>query len=181
MRAAIRCTNAPNKELEPNDDSRSAIRATLESEVGDVLGGKRGSKILASIRAHFETKFTVTGRPTGEYARAMRGTEALETDLADVRNKLSSYEEKVTELEGKLDRLSRYNSGQTLEKAQTTLQSAQEANRKIEHLEKERSKRISNQRVAEAESETASVAWKKRQEDIRGLDAATGSCAPSPC
>jgi DNA repair exonuclease SbcCD ATPase subunit len=161
------------RELGPSDDSRSAIRATLESEVGDVLGGKRGSKILASITGQLSRKFTESGRPTGEYARAMKSVEALQTDLLDVRNRLSSYEEKVAELEDKLGRLSKYKSGLTLEKAQEALQSAQESNRKIEQLKQERNKRVGDQRVAEAESQAASVAWKKRQEDIRALDAAT--------
>ena len=160
------------KELEPNDDSRSAIRATLESEVGDVLGGKRGSKILASVTKQFERKFTESGRPTGEYAKAIKSAEVLETDLTDAKNKLISYEERVVELEGKLDRLSKYKSGKIVEKAQEALQIAQEANHKIEQLEQECSKSVSDQRVAEAESEAASVAWKKRQEDIQGLDAA---------
>ena len=38
------------KELEPNDDSRSAIRATLESEVGDVLGGSGARRFLPRLR-----------------------------------------------------------------------------------------------------------------------------------
>jgi chromosome segregation ATPase len=160
------------KELEPNDDSRSAIRATLENEVGDVLGGKRGSKILASIARQFERKFTESGRPTGEYAKAIKTVEVLETDLADARNKLISYEETIAELEGKLDRLSKYESRKTAATAQEALQIAQEANRNIEQLEKERSRSVSDQRVAEAESEAASVAWTKRQEDIQGLDTA---------
>jgi chromosome segregation ATPase len=161
------------KELEPNDDSRSAIRATLESEVGDVLGGKRGSKILASITRQFERKFTGSGRPTQEYAKAIKIEETLETEYADVKSRLSSYEEKVVMLDVKLDRLSKYNSGKILEKAQEALQSAQQAHRQIEQLEKQRSERVSDQRVTAAESEAASVAWKRRNEDIESLAVAT--------
>ncbi len=161
------------KELEPNDDSRSAIRATLESEVGDVLGGKRGSKILASITRQFERKFTGSGRPTQEYAKTIKTAETLETEYADVKTSLSSYEEMVAGLEAKLDRLSKYNSGKTLEKAQEALRSAQEAHREIEQLERQRGEGVSDQRVAAAESEAASVAWEKRKEDIESLDVAT--------
>lgn len=161
------------KELEPNDDSRSAIRATLESEVGDVLGGKRGSKILGSIARQFERKFTVGGRPTQEYAKTIKTAEMLETEYKDLKSRLSSYEEKVVTLEAKLDRVSKYNSGKTLEKAQETLRSAQEAHQTIERLEKQRGDRTSDQRVAAAESEAASVAWEKRKEDIKSLDVAT--------
>ena len=160
-------------ELKPNDDSRSAIRATLESEVGDVLGGKRGSKILASIARQFERKFTGSGRPTQEYARTIRTAEALEAECADVKSSLSSYEEKVAVLEAKLDRLSKYNSGKTLEKAQEASHRAQEAQRKLEQLERQRGERVSDQRVAAAESNTASVAWEKRKQDIENLDIAT--------
>ena len=161
------------KELEPNDDSRSAIRATLESEVGDVLGGARGSKILASIARQFERKFTASGRPTQEYAKTIRAAEALESEFADVKSSLSSYEEKVAGLEAKLDRLSKYNSLKTLEKAQEAAHSAQEAQRKIEQLEQQRGEHVSDQRVAAAEGNTASVAWEKRKQDMENLDIAT--------
>jgi chromosome segregation ATPase len=90
-----------------------------------------------------------------------------------VKSRLSSYEEKVAGLEAKLDRLSKYNSGKTLEKAQEALHSAQEAQRKIEQLEQQRGERVSDQRVAAAESNTASVAWEKRKQDMENLDIAT--------
>jgi chromosome segregation ATPase len=161
--------------LGPNDDSRSAIRATLESEVGDVLGGKRGSKILASITRQYEKRFTAGGKPTGDYARALKEKEALESEVVDVRNKLVSYEGKVADLQAKLDRLSKYKSEKILEKARAALSSAQEVSRKIEQLEKERNKCLADQRVAQAECETASVAWKKRKEDIQGIELATSA------
>src|ERR1700723_681003 len=160
------------KELEPNDDSRSASRATLESEVGDVLGGKRGSKILASITRQFERRFTGSGRPTQEYAKTIRTTEALETEYTEVKSRLSSYDQNVVGLEAKLDRLSKYNSEKTLEKTLKSLQSAQEKHQQIEQLEKQRSERVSDQRVATAESEAASGAWEKRKEDIESLGVA---------
>ncbi|MBZ5700443.1 MAG: AAA family ATPase [Acidobacteriia bacterium] len=161
--------------LDPNDDSRSAIRATLESEVGDVLGGKRGSKILASITRQYEKTFTTGGKPTGDYARAIKEKEPLESELTDVRNRLVSYEGKVGDLQAKLDRLSKYKSEKILEKAREALASAQEVSRKIEQLEKERNKCLADQRVAQAECETASVAWKKRKEEIQGIESATSA------
>jgi DNA repair exonuclease SbcCD ATPase subunit len=161
------------KELEPNDDSRSAIRATLESEVGDVLGGKRGSKILVSIAKQFAEIFTPGGRPAHEYARSIKTVEALEAEYADVISKLAAYEEKVTGLESKLDRLAKYESGKTLEKAQEALVNAEEAQRKIGELEKELGKRVGDEKVAAAERATARIAWEKRTSDIEKLNVAT--------
>ena len=85
--------------LQPTADGRSTIQQALQQEVGDVLGGKRGQKILAEVTNMRNELLTATGRPKGEYAKATDRLLEIQAELATVEIALNDYGRKLEDLE----------------------------------------------------------------------------------
>lgn len=113
--------------LNPTADGRSSIHQALQCEVGDVLGGKRGQKLLTEVSKRRNELLTATGRPKGEYAKATEALLKTQGDLTTVQAGLKEYECKLEDLERCRARQKRYDSDCTVERAEERLRSAREA------------------------------------------------------
>ena len=120
--------------LDPNDDSRSSIVQALQKEVGDVLGGKRGSLIVSDVSKRRLELVTPTGRPRGEYAEASKILQEIAADIATLSRSLSDQERNTEELERCREKLKRHEQDGTLERARQRITTAQKDRRKIDEL-----------------------------------------------
>jgi DNA repair exonuclease SbcCD ATPase subunit len=84
--------------LDPNRDSKNAITAAIEGEVGQVLGGERGRRLLDSVSSQLERYFTSTGRERDALKAPKSELEELRARLQVVCAKLQEYEDRVDRL-----------------------------------------------------------------------------------
>jgi len=157
--------------LNQNPHSRSTLRSTLESEVGDVLGGQRGERLLASVKQQCDRFFTKGGKPRGDYAQSAALTAKLESDLTAVERALSEYEEKLDQLQRHENTLARHRADSSLEKAREELGKAEQAHREIEKLQRALKESETAGAIAEAEYNLAAETFQQRQKLIDSLTA----------
>lgn len=74
------------------------LQAALEAEVGSVLTGDLGRKLLSVFREQRDQNFTKTGRPSGDLAKAQERVAALRDKLGVLTRQRCEYEEKVDRL-----------------------------------------------------------------------------------
>jgi hypothetical protein len=155
--------------LNQNPYSRSTLRSTLESEVGDVLGGQRGERLLSSVKQQHDRFFTRGGKPRGDYAQSAVLTAQLESDLATVEKALSEYEEKLDQLQRNEAALARHRADSTIENAGKEHGKAEEAYRAVEKLQRALKDSEAAAKVAEAEFNLAAAGFQQRQKIIDDL------------
>jgi uncharacterized protein YhaN len=108
-------------------DGRSSIHQALQHEVGDVLGGKRGQKLLAEVSKRRNEVLTATGRPKGEYANALEAQLRIQGELTTLLGALTAYERDLEDLERCRARQKRYEADRAVERAEERLRSARDA------------------------------------------------------
>ena len=113
--------------VNPTADGRNSIHQALQHEVGDVLGGKRGQKLLGEVSKRRNEVLTATGRPKGEYANASDVQLKIQGELTKVQEALNAYERKLEDLERCRTRQKRYESDRVAEHAEERLRLAREA------------------------------------------------------
>jgi chromosome segregation ATPase len=155
--------------LNQNDRSRATLRTALESEVGEVLGGQRGRRILARIEEQHSKFFTSTGKARGEYGDAIKVCEKLEEELTATETKLRNYEGKVDQLQRDRDHLFKHQQDSSLENAKTGLRKAEEADRELQKLERAMKESQDAVTLAEAEFKLAVANLDKRQREIEAV------------
>ncbi len=120
--------------VNPTPEGRNSIQQALQHEVGDVLGGRRGQRILNEVRRLRGELLTPGGRPTGAYAKAKERVPEIERELGAVKASLQEYARKLEDLERSRTRQSRYRIERTLEFAQDRLEKAGETAKQVEAL-----------------------------------------------
>lgn len=89
----------------PGQRVRDSIRATLEAEVGTIMGGEGYTRVRARIDRDHGDYWTATGRPTGRQAAARERLEVAEADAAEAAARLDTLERTLTELDERRLRL----------------------------------------------------------------------------
>ena len=96
--------------LDVPDSARVNLHSALESEVGNVLGGRRGRALPQSIEKQLETLITpTTGRPRGKYKELNERIETMRSELEGLearRQELTDTLNNLEESEATLERLS---------------------------------------------------------------------------
>jgi DNA repair exonuclease SbcCD ATPase subunit len=120
---------------EPNVAGRTSILEALQKEVGDVLGGRRGQRLIAEVSRRREELLTATGKPRGAYAAATQAILDLGTDLAAVEGQLANHSYATKELELCLGRVDQYRREGALETARERVHVAKRASEKVVGLQ----------------------------------------------
>ncbi len=121
--------------LEPNAAGRTSILEALQKEVGDVLGGKRGQRLIAEVSRRHEELLTGAGKPRGAYASAMQAVRDIGIELATVEGQLADHCRTTDELERCISKLAQYEGEGALGAARERLGGAQRASEKIAGLQ----------------------------------------------
>lgn len=90
--------------MRPSEDMHAVLSRAIEAEVGQVLGGERGERVLSSIVAQLAAEETKTGQAKtgGRWKTAIDEVDAKRNALATVRATLEALEADRQALLGKL-------------------------------------------------------------------------------
>jgi uncharacterized protein YhaN len=157
--------------VSPTTDGRSSIQEALHREVGDVLGGKRGQKILAEVTKLRRELLTPTGRPTGEFARAADRKSKIQAELATIEDSFRDYGRNLEELERCRARQRRYETERTPERAEDRLREAREAAQKVGALGRTVDQAEAKLAEATVEHNLAATLSEQRSKDVNQVEA----------
>ena len=152
------------------ETGRSTLRASLVQEVGDILGGTRGRKLLEAARAKRDALLTARSKPRGELAAVIDQAATATAGVAELEGERLAYDEEIDELTRVRRELARIESERVLEKAQDSLAKAQEQAKAIDTLRQQEEAAIQAVGLAQAQLENASERWKRRQSLIDAVE-----------
>lgn len=121
--------------LDLPETARSSLHSALESEVGEVLGGRRGRALPQAIDKQLGELVTSNGKPRGAYKDALDRREALQADLEDLRARREELSQTLDDLEDAQDTLSRLSSTERDKEDQAALDGARTRHSQIAALE----------------------------------------------
>lgn len=121
--------------LDLPDTARSSLHSALESEVGEVLGGRRGRALPQAIEGQLGELVTSSGRPRGVYKDAMDRRETLQSDLESLRTRRGELSQTLDDLESTQDTLSRLSSTERDKEDQAELDGARMRHSQLAALE----------------------------------------------
>lgn len=121
--------------LEMNRDSQTLLREAIEGEVGQVLGGDRGRRLLEKVEEHAGEFFTSTGRERGTLSEPRKRIEELEEMRGRGKTALQEYDQDVKKLDDLQCRVERYEREGVLAAACTEADRAEEAVRRLTEAE----------------------------------------------
>ena len=127
------------------ESARRNLRGALESEVGTVLGGRRGRKLPQAIERQLGELVTASkNKPTGQYKEFLEHRTVLNEEIEGIRQRREELSDTLTRLEEKqetLKRLSSENRDETdseeIEKARRRCSEAEQLEGRIEAADKE--------------------------------------------
>ena len=152
------------------ETGRSTLRASLVQEVGDILGGTRGRKLLEAARAKRDALLTARSKPRGELAAVIDQAATATAGVAELEGERLAYDEEIDELTRVRRELARIETERVLEKAQDSLAKAQEQAKAIDTLRQQEEAAIQAVGLAQAQLENASERWKRRQSLIDAVE-----------
>ena len=121
--------------LDLPNSARSNLHSALESEVGEVLGGKRGRALPDSIYRQLSELVTSTGRPRGDYKNLIDEAETLRSEIGDLQSRRSDLSKTLEDLEAAQETLVRLASGEQDQTDKEGLNSARTRHAELSKLE----------------------------------------------
>ncbi len=153
--------------LEMNSDSQTALREAIEGEVGQVLGGDRGRRLLAAVKERVGDYYTPTGREKKTLSDRRKRVGELENERQTQERELRDYDKKVKELGDLRRRLIRYDRKDSLTTAKTAMDEADKAVRELEKVDA----RVETAKASMGGAEAVARAAEKDRDRRAGLAA----------
>ena len=152
-------------------DGRETIVDTLDSEVGQVLGGERGRRLRARIEELYAEAYDKRGRPRGEWEKTRKRLDDLDAEVARLTGELTQYERKVDDLARIRTRLAAYERDGTQARAEAALTAARAEAARIEALRQRLEAAQNAEKLASLTQSAADKARADRQALITSLAA----------
>jgi len=122
--------------LDLPDSARANLHSALESEVGAILGGRRGRALPQAIEKQLGEFITgTTGRPRGAYKESIDRVETLGEELDDLRARRQDLTQTLDDLEAAQETLERLSSGNRDEAGKQELAEARQRYNQLAELE----------------------------------------------
>ena len=122
--------------LDLSESARSSLHTALESEVGTVLGGRRGRALPQAIEKQLSELITgTTNRPRGAYKALIDSVETVCQDLDDLRTRRQDLTQTLNDLESAQETLERLSTGDRDQADQKELEEARQRHSQIAELE----------------------------------------------
>ena len=93
--------------LDLPESARSNLHSALESEVGTVLGGRRGRALPQAIEKQLGELVTSNSKPRGAYKDSLRKTDALQSELEGLSTRRHELAKTLADLEEAQETLAR--------------------------------------------------------------------------
>ena len=97
--------------LDLPESARSNLHGALESEVGTVLGGRRGRALPLAIEKQLGELVTSNGKPKGAYKNLIEHTGALQDELEGLRERRQELAQTLDDFEETQETLARLSVG----------------------------------------------------------------------
>jgi chromosome segregation ATPase len=152
------------------ETGRSTLRTSLQEEVGEVLGGTRGRKLLEAAKAKRDELLTKSGKPSGQLNVALNEAADAAARVTEYETKRREYDQDIDELAQLRRELARIESDRDREKAQKALANAEELAKAIERLRQQDEAAGQAAALAKAELENISNRWACRDMLIKALE-----------
>ncbi|MDA4848847.1 AAA family ATPase [Hoeflea poritis] len=121
--------------LDLPDSARSNLHSALESEVGEVLGGKRGRALPDAVDKKLSELVTSTGRPRGDYKELIDEVETMRSELEGLKSRRSDLSKTLEDLEAEQETLARLSSEEQDQKVKQELDAARTRHGELAKLE----------------------------------------------
>ncbi len=157
--------------LDLPESARSSLHSALESEVGAVLGGRRGRALPQAIEKQLGELITgTTNRPRGAYKQLIDRVETLRRKLEDLRARRQELTQTLNDLEDTRDTLARLSTGERDQADQQELVEARQRHSQLAELEARigaASTELELRKRTLEQAEQAAVVRKQLKADIR--------------
>ena len=118
------------------ESARSSLHSALESEVGTVLGGRRGRALPQAIEKQLGELITgTTNRPRGAYKELINRVETLRQELDELRDRRRGLMQTLNDLEDAQETLGRLSAGDRDHADQKELDEARQRHSQLAKLE----------------------------------------------
>ena len=121
--------------LDLPESARSNLHSALESEVGTVLGGRRGRALPQGIEKQLGELITQNGRPRGEYKDLIARDESLRDEFESLQSQRRDFADVLEQLEEDQKTLARLAAGDRDQADQKELDEARKRHRQLAELE----------------------------------------------
>ena len=159
-----------------NQDSQVVLRDAIEGEVGQVLGGERGRRLLDQVEKRTGNFFTPTGREKEPLSGPRKRVQALTEDCKRLDNELKLYDDQVQRLSRLQECLARYKHDGVLANAKEEAERSNAAIRRLEAVEGQlnmASAQMEKAKTAKDMAEEASKSRRKLANDVAAADQQT--------
>ncbi|MDA8049152.1 MAG: AAA family ATPase [Rhodospirillales bacterium] len=144
------------------ETARSSLHSALESEVGDVLGGRRGRVLPQVFERQLGELVTSGGKPRGDYKARIDHVQTLKNELASLRTRRQELSQTLDRLEEAEATLSRLSSGDQDQRDRAELEGAHARRGQAAELEARIQGAASELKLKERTLERAEQARKDR-------------------
>jgi len=121
--------------LDLPESARSSLHSALESEVGTVLGGRRGRALPQAIEKQLSELVTSNSKPRGAYKDLTEHTQTLQSELEGLRTRRQELAKTLDDLEEAQETLVRLSTGDRDQADQTELTEARKRHGQLAELE----------------------------------------------
>ena len=121
--------------LDLPESARSNLHSALESEVGTVLGGRRGRALPQAIEKQLGELVTSNSKPRGAYKDLIEKTDAFESELKGLRTRRQELAKTLDDLEESQETLARLSAGERDQADQAELSEARKRHGQLAELE----------------------------------------------
>lgn len=153
------------------ETARSSLHSALESEVGAVLGGRRGRALPHAIERQLGELLTSNRKPRGAYKDAIDRRETLRAELTDLRARRQDLSQTLDDLEEAQAVLSRLSPGDRDQVDQAGLESARTRHSQLAALEARIQSAMTELKLKERNLEQAEQANEDRRKLIADIAA----------
>ena len=162
--------------LDLPESARSSLHNALETEVGTVLGGRRGRALPQAIEKQLSELITgTTNRPRGAYKELIDRVETVRQDLDDLRARRQNLTQTLNDLEDAQETVKRLSIGDRDQADQKELEEARQRHSRLAELEARivaASTELELRKRTLEQAELAAVARKQLKAGIKSEDAA---------
>lgn len=139
------------------------IRGALEDEVGDVLGGTRGQRLLAMTQSRRSLFLTPKGRATGRLQEGLEAAVKARDEAGELASRLREYDEEIDRLGRLKADLAAFDDEDTIENFRARLADAKANADALEAIEREVKDRIRDLELAKSSLDAASNRFDVRE------------------
>ena len=162
--------------LDLPESARSSLHSALESEVGTVLGGRRGRALPQAIEKQLSELITGrTNQPRGAYKEVLDRVETVSQEIDDLRSLRGDLTQTLNELEEAQETLERLSTGNRDQVDQKELDKARQLYRWLAELEahiEAASTELKLRKRTLDQAEQAAVERKQLKDDINAEETA---------